>query len=426
MGTHARLSASNAYRWMACPGSVRLCESIQSDGRGSSVYAREGSAAHAFGEWLITNDLTDGPLDPDDFIGVGAVLEIPAEDNFEFAPAVDLDALSKDPNVVVWPIDEDMADAVSVYLEHIRFLRSTANFAIDVEYIEKNLDMTWLHPDFGGTGDHILARSFGRMHVTDYKHGRGVVVEVVDNEQGLKYGVGARHLHPEVDEVEITIVQPRAAHPDGPVRSAVYTRAQLDEFEQKLVDAAEEVGRPNAPLRAGNHCKFCGALAICPEAREEAERQAAADFADDPDDFEQDDVKVLSREQLGENLKWVEFLEGWCKAVEGEGLLRLRAGRSVPGQKLVRKGTNRRLTEEADEVVRRLKKAKVLKADCFKPPVLKTPAQLEKTGPNRALTKSIVADMTEKPLGETTIAHDMDPRPAVEPDEAAAEDFPDD
>lgn len=47
---HAKLSASGAKKWIACPGSVLLEASVQDK---PSAYATEGTNAHALGEAKI-------------------------------------------------------------------------------------------------------------------------------------------------------------------------------------------------------------------------------------------------------------------------------------------------------------------------------------------------------------------------------------
>ena len=63
MGNHAVLSASSSHRWMNCPPSVRLTEHMADS---SSVYAAEGSEAHALCEYKLCQALgmeAHNPLD---------------------------------------------------------------------------------------------------------------------------------------------------------------------------------------------------------------------------------------------------------------------------------------------------------------------------------------------------------------------------
>jgi len=63
MAKHAALSASSSHRWMNCPPSVRLTEHIADNG---SIYAAEGSEAHALCEYKLRQLLgmdAENPLD---------------------------------------------------------------------------------------------------------------------------------------------------------------------------------------------------------------------------------------------------------------------------------------------------------------------------------------------------------------------------
>ena len=48
---HSRFGASSAHRWMACPGTIRMCEGIPER---SSAYADEGTQAHELLELRLT------------------------------------------------------------------------------------------------------------------------------------------------------------------------------------------------------------------------------------------------------------------------------------------------------------------------------------------------------------------------------------
>ena len=61
MGNHAILSASSSHRWMNCPPSVRLTEHMSDNG---SVYAAEGSEAHALCEYKLRQALGQDAQNP--------------------------------------------------------------------------------------------------------------------------------------------------------------------------------------------------------------------------------------------------------------------------------------------------------------------------------------------------------------------------
>ena len=56
MGKHALLSASSSKRWLSCTPSARLEEQFQ-EVPGGSVYAEEGTAAHALAEHKLKKAL---------------------------------------------------------------------------------------------------------------------------------------------------------------------------------------------------------------------------------------------------------------------------------------------------------------------------------------------------------------------------------
>ena len=61
MGNHAVLSASSSHRWINCPPSVRLTEHMSDSG---SVYATEGSEAHALCEYKLRQALGQDAQNP--------------------------------------------------------------------------------------------------------------------------------------------------------------------------------------------------------------------------------------------------------------------------------------------------------------------------------------------------------------------------
>ena len=54
MAKHAFLSASASHRWINCPPSAKLCESIKDE---SSPYAQEGTDCHELCAYLVEKAL---------------------------------------------------------------------------------------------------------------------------------------------------------------------------------------------------------------------------------------------------------------------------------------------------------------------------------------------------------------------------------
>ena len=242
MNRHARLGASGAHRWMKCPGSIRMAEGLAER---TSSYAQEGSAAHAVAEYCLQKD-----KDADELIGkkVEGVL-----------------------------VTEEMANAVQRYLDYVRERSEGCEV-----HIEETFSLEKLNPpdDMFGTCDFAFFRD-GRLTVMDYKHGAGVAVEIAGNPQLRYYATGALFtLGYPAKEVEMVIVQPRARHVDGPIRSETIPTSELMKWAKKLMAVADAALLPDAPLVAGSWCRWCDASPVCPELQEQALRSAQVDFAD--------------------------------------------------------------------------------------------------------------------------------------------------
>ena len=245
MAAHSKLGASSAYRWFACPGSVKACADAPDN---ESVYAAEGTAAHE----LAAACLEKTPFKaPEDFLGK-------AFNGFE--------------------VTEEMAEAVEVYRTAILDEYEMG----DELMVEQRFDLSHVYPGCFGTNDALLYReSEGLLIVYDYKHGRGVPVEVEGNKQLLYYALGActgKH-NRRVEQVELVIVQPRCPHPNGPVRRWRFDAVDLLDFEAELRAAARRT-EDSDERHAGSHCKFCPAAPTCEALRNHALEAAKAEFTD--------------------------------------------------------------------------------------------------------------------------------------------------
>ncbi|MEK4103136.1 DUF2800 domain-containing protein [Paenibacillus sp. FSL R10-2791] len=153
-----------------------------------------------------------------------------------------------------------MEDCANGYAAYILELVETAKQSCGdpIVLIEQRLDFSKYVEGGFGTGDCVLI-SDGTLHIVDYKHGQGVLVEVEDNPQMMLYALGALEIFDgiyNIDSVSMTIYQPR--------RDNVSTHTV---FKESLYQWAEEVLRPAAELayagdgnfKSGDWCRFCKA-----------------------------------------------------------------------------------------------------------------------------------------------------------------------
>ena len=397
MSAHARLSPSSAHRWIACPGSVRA-ESGMRDKR--SEFSALGTAAHEMASQVLEAGGRDA------YVRIGEKFDGGEEGE-----------------PWLFEADDDMCNAVQQYLDVVWECFDSlegAEMAVETRVRVPNIgDNTW------GTLDCRISQPFGPLHIFDYKHGQGVVVEVKNNEQMKLYALGTvaeagRGYH---DDVHLHIVQPRARHSDGAHRSWMTSEDELYAWlEQEVEHAAEAAMGQDGKLSAGDHCKFCKAMATCPVLRFAVQEAAAMDFADSPDN---DPVRIafLGKEMgdkdpdtLSQVLVRVPMIDAFIRAVEEEALHRLENGVEVPGFKLVRKKSNRAWIN-VEAALKRLRRM-VSKKELMTIPALKSPAQVEKI---KVVGKAKVADLCHKPLSGFTVAADSDPRQSEDPTQARAD-----
>lgn len=378
--THSSIGASSAHRWMECPASVSMAAKLPP--QPSSPHAKEGTAAHALAEQCLKTG-----NDAIEYLGA------------EFEEHI---------------VTEEMAEAVQVYLDTVR-ADLKPHMTLEVE---KRFHLSHVHPDAYGTNDACITEPYGILRVYDYKHGKGVAVEVEENEQLLYYALGAAK-QGDYGDVEIVVVQPRAPHKDGPVRRWRTNIKYLEAWTIKLKDAISKVFAPEPYTKAGEHCRFCPAMAVCPALQKEAFEKCQAVFAKDPmlnqgEALLLPDPSLLSDQEVKRILDSVSLLDSWLRAVETYAFEKAMRGEALEGYKIVHKRSSRQWCDES--LVEKVLSSKYGEKIYSKKELLSV-AQMEK-----ALGKEGKADLqqyVEVRPGGLTLASVDDKRPAVHTTSAA-------
>jgi len=350
---------------MECPGSVGLIKALALPLSDEPEYRQAGTDGHTLLEWCLRSP--------------GNVA-----DAWE---ASDLTVNGKHPTV-------EMMDAVQVFLDTVRPAIARASQVM----IEEHIDNPDFHPDFYGTVDcAVVYNNEGvvTLDVNDFKYGQGVVVEVYRNPQIMYYAFGILAKHPEVTLVRLRIIQPRAYHPDGPVRTWVVDASEIRTW-------AEEVLRPammtdSNALQPGPHCRFCPAKLVCPVMAALFEAAANADPA-----------KVIALDDTALDVQYplIAAAKLYLAALETETYARQVRGATFAHSKLVHKKANRVWNPEAVAAL----EAELPKDKLYEPAAFKSPAEVEKLG---GVAKKLVAEYAFTPESGLTVAPIMDKRVAV-------------
>lgn len=384
---HAILGASSCDRWWNCPGSVRLSEAIP---EAASPYAQAGTAFHELMERCLK-----GNRDPAEFLG--------------FPVDVSTDTLAAEVR-----IDEEMVGAAK---EVIAALKEGWSLSDDDRvFIEQRFTLEKLNPPapMFGTADLVIYNRASRLlRVIDFKYGAGVAVDVKDNPQLRYYALGAMlALGERVSRVTMTIAQPRAWHADGPIRSDAMDAEDLLEWSVYLIAKAAETQKPDAPLQAGDWCRWCPAQGACPALADRALKSAMVEFGDLDAITIPPTPDALTVDQLVRVLDHASEIKDWLNAVAAYATNLLERGGSVPGYKLVAKRPGPRKWKDDAAAV----KAIPILADIdpsliFDPPKLKTPAALEKVVGKAGMAD--LADLIKQESSGVNLVREEVARPAV-------------
>jgi len=391
MGVHAKKSPSGSGQWFACPGSLNAEEGVPRS-ESQNNYADEGTAAHELGEYCLRND-TDPYNVPMKSIVV---------------------------NGVHYPVDIDMQNAVAVYYDYIQGYLIKHGGTL---HIEAKVDPgAWmLRDDLFGTSDAGVDGNPIETLVIDYKHGKGIAVDVEENTQLLIYTLGFALPYFSSEKYRLVIVQPRAPHKDGPIREWVISRERLMEFYDELQENVEATDDPNAERIPGKkQCRFCNAQPICPELAQYNLDIAKGEFEsievmDLQEPIKPVPIATLTLEQTAYILDNANLMTKWIKSVEEHANQEAQRGVKYPGRKLVRKRSHRKFTAEEATLVKMFRSWGLKLADIYTKKLC-GPAPIEKLikpMKDKDIMKAF-KEVVEKPEGGLTLVEADDPRTEVE------------
>ena len=361
MAAHSNVvGGSTAKRVINCPGSVALVQKMPP--QPPSVHADTGTLLH---NTIAT--ILEGDKSPEEFLGAtynGIEL---TEDLMERKLLPALMALDE--------IDPDK----------------------EMEYaVEQVVGFGNLLPGVFGSAD-LVGRLGDRAVLLDWKFGDGVAVEAVENPQGLFYCAAALHTAATkwafagAKEVEIIIVQPPL------VKRWVTTIERVKQFEADLILAVRAAEQPDAPLKAGDHCRWCRAKAVCPEvtgAVARANRTA---------------LRTINVDQMADLLDQARTLETWIDDLRGLAQRMIEDGVEVPGWKVVPKRATRKWTDDKQALTALAEAG--LTVEQMTDTSIKSPAQMEKVLKKHNIP--MPDDLVVAVSTGNTLAPADDPRPAV-------------
>lgn len=373
MSSHALLPPSGAYRWLNCPRAPRLEITLPEK---TSKYAEEGTLAHS-------------------------VCEIAAKKQFgKVKAATYTRTIKKLKTDEHW--DDEMLHTAETYVGHL----SERAMRFDNEpYVvfELKVDLSDYVPESFGRCDCVM---FGgnTLVITDYKHGKGVPVDVSKNPQMMLYALGALKLYKPIfgdaiQNVELRVDQPR-----------INAYGEWDCTVDELLVWGEEI-KPKAQMafmgfgefHAGSWCQFCRANSIC-----KAQAQQYISAFDDFAGTVNQSANILTPDQMSEVLTKGETLVNWYNAVKAKALELILEGTGIPGYKAV-EGRSTRVWSDMDRALEKLEASGINHAILFDS-VPKTLAQIEKML-GKTKFDELVGSFVMKPQGKPTLVSADDPKP---------------
>lgn len=349
--SHSPIGPSAAKRILACPGSVELV--AKAPKQESSKYAEEGTLAHEVAEaYVLGNKLPSSAT-------------------------------------------EEMIEGAKMYAGLIEDIMLAANIINLPVQLEAKVRATSIREDAYGTCDAYLIAD-NVLHVIDYKYGKGVAINVENNDQLLMYAAGILDSNlieylfgpNKIEKIHLYIVQPR----NGGVSRWSITYEEVANFEHRMRAALK-----SSDLNITDSCRWCPALAFCPKQLENIKDKFGVQ-ADEP-------IKALpSIENVHPSrfkvlLDNADLLESWIKAVRSQAFASIGRGMIIDGYELT-EGLGNRKWKDEKQLEDMLSKAYHM-GDTIYDKKLKSPTQMAKVVAPELIEPYIIRESTGKRLTKT-------------------------
>lgn len=374
---HALLGPSSAHRWMLCTPSAKWEATLPDT---ESEAAQEGTLAHSICEVKLK--------------------AARGKAQGKRGPLKGITKLRADPLYT-----ESMDKYTDQYVELVmRDYEAYMLAGYNPElFIEVQLDLSKWAPDSFGTSDAVIVTD-DRIHVYDFKYGKGVPVSADHNPQMMMYALGAYEKFSMLEEFKLammTIIQPRI---DNFSEWSCTVPELLQWGEQSLIPAAQKAFAGEGQFTPGEkQCRFCRGRYRC-RFNAAYQLQFLKEWKTDRNGPE------LSPLEIGGILEQVAAIKSWAEGMKETAQKRAMDGERIPGWKLVKGRAVRKITNPYDAIQKLLETG----ADPKTVYELKGISELEKSFTKDGL-KSVLGDLIQLTTPKPALARESDLREEYDP-----------
>lgn len=340
-----------------------------------SIFAEEGSLAHALGAYNIKKGLSLST----------------------FTEEIEIEKYNPELH------DGEMDECTDAYADYVldRYHEATKTNKEASILIEQTVNFSHLVPGGFGTADAMIIDG-EQLEIIDFKYGKGVEVSAKMNPQMMLYAIGAIrsfNLSGKTKVVKMTIFQPRKAN----LSEFVMTADALEEWGENVAQPlAKLAARGRGHRNAGEWCRFCKCAGQCGTlARFSISTTEWADGNLTPDELGTLVLPVLP------------IISSWIDKTKETSLQFALEGEKVTGYKVVAGRSVRKITD-TEAVATRLLENGFRTEDIYKPTELRTITELEK-GVGKKTFNSLCGEYIHKPEGKPTLVPEDDKREALDP-----------